>query len=216
MTLTAEQVLPVELSVLYRPRRSQAQTSWSGATALEENFSHYELQRSADGEGEWTVLDKIMGANAGAMEGQKSYAWTDEVPATRQPTTTALRSVDLDGSYSMSRVVFLTQAATGDMQVFPNPTNGRITVSLPRAEPLSLRITDVNGKVLRSGTVTGGRYEDTLDLPGGVYLLTVTSGTERWTGAGGGAVAAVLLSTSPCNPAAAPYALLLSGHNRHR
>lgn len=71
------------------------------------------------------------------------------------------------------------------VDVFPNPTNGLVTVSLPEMEgdgEHTLMLFDVNGRLLQTMTVEsqlGGSFQDLrLDYSPGLYILKVQSGDQ--------------------------------------
>lgn len=72
-----------------------------------------------------------------------------------------------------------TNPGTGHFSVYPNPANGHITVNLHRtAEPALLRITDITGKTMYTGTVTALQKEE-IDIEPfacGMYMVQVYSG----------------------------------------
>lgn len=153
--------------------------SLTWATAQEINFSHFELERSPDGAGSWTVIHEQLGGGAQVQnEGLRSYAINDESPLLN--SYYRLRNVDLDGNFTLSKVIYLQRNDAGDLQIFPNPSNGSFTVNLPSDESAQLTLKDLAGKViLRMANSSEPQYFG--ELPAGVYLLVVTSGDSRWT-----------------------------------
>ena len=72
-------------------------------------------------------------------------------------------------------------------QVYPNPSEGPFTLDYDAAtaKDLSLRITDVNGRVVRSQKLKArvGRATIGQDLPAGLYLMELLDGPRRmWVG----------------------------------
>lgn len=68
--------------------------------------------------------------------------------------------------------------STADMQLFPNPAQQSVSVlfSLPDDTPSTLRITDLQGKVVREMKVSSHEMQTTIDIADfvtGIYLLTV-------------------------------------------
>lgn len=171
-------VLPIEL-VNFVGRVDGKTNILQWQTSQEINFSHFALERRADDSQAWVTIAEIEGADAGAVEGQRSYAWTDEVPL--PAAYYRLRSVDLDGTFSLSDVIYLERASAEELRVYPNPTTGRLTIDLPTEDHITIGLYDLNGKLLQSAVAAGGRLEQRLNVPAGVYLLVVTSAGERWT-----------------------------------
>jgi len=106
-------------------------------------------------------------------------------------------TIALTGADTLVAVFSLLSSTTDfdaryGVQVFPNPTGGRVNVSfqLPAAEEVSLELYSVLGRKLRDfPTVTGRRaggdqqlsVDLGSDLPAGLYLLKMTIGREART-----------------------------------
>ncbi|MBO6575496.1 MAG: T9SS type A sorting domain-containing protein [Rhodothermales bacterium] len=74
------------------------------------------------------------------------------------------------------------------VSLFPNPTTGHVTVNvrLPGAETWSVRVLDLLGRLVWSGSPTSGLPADDhltleLDLPSGVYLVRAVSSSGAHT-----------------------------------
>ncbi len=68
-----------------------------------------------------------------------------------------------------------------ELQVFPNPSTGTVTVLLQDAEPdqvSSIRLFDGVGKLLLTRTMTGAKTVVDVKQPDGMYTLVVTHGNE--------------------------------------
>lgn len=153
--------------------------SWE--TTDEEDFSHFELERSSDGIDEWTLLAEQLGGGAQVPgEGSRSYAFTDQNPL--QNSYYRIKVVDLDGAFTFSDVVHLEREGAASLAVYPNPNNGRFTAELATDDQAQFALFDLNGKMARSYSqgmntlnVSAG------DLPSGVYYLVAASASGRWT-----------------------------------
>jgi hypothetical protein len=68
-------------------------------------------------------------------------------------------------------------------EVYPNPTKGELTLSLPKAGGVGIVLTNAVGKVvLKETRVPGTNQQVTLSLdriPDGYYFLTVTQNGQR-------------------------------------
>ncbi len=153
---------------------------WS--TELEEAFSHYAVERSADAT-MWQELGAVAGAREG-QEGSARYAFTDAAPL--PDSYYRLRMVDLDGTYRYSQIVHLqNDVAAADLRIFPNPTNGNFQVILPQVEgSLNLAIYNLHGTRVRAQKLAAGTnsWRSEAQLRAGVYLLTITDEKgQRWT-----------------------------------
>ena len=176
-TLTNAAALPLDL-LSFRVEQQSKVNDLFWTTANEEGFSHFEVERSSDGNA-WLSLGAIAGA--GEVEGAVEYDYVDSNP----PATAyyRLRMVDLDGSFAFSPVVYLEREDLPELRVFPNPNSGSFTLQLPEAtEPLHLAIYTVHGTCVRAQKVALGTTSLPLheQLISGVYLLVVESNTDRW------------------------------------
>ena len=174
-------LLPAELlSFTAETDGSEAQLNWK--VGLEENLSHYGIERSADGK-VWTAAGRV------AARGQSSYTYTDE-PAT-EVAYYRLRMVDFDGSTSYSdvrRVAFerATYAAVRGTSVGEAV---EFVFAAPAGQAMQVRMVDANGRVLRQGVFTASDTEEratwsTAGLSGGSYRLQfrTTGGWSRTVG----------------------------------
>ncbi len=73
------------------------------------------------------------------------------------------------------------------MTVFPNPSKGEMTVTLntPEATSASLKVLDVNGRLVFSQQLSGfdGNFQQDLDLgemTPGIYFLQVVTSDEQF------------------------------------
>ena len=165
--------LALPLDLLSFTGRAAAKTNeLAWATANEEGFARFVVQRSADGQS-WADLGAVAGGRVeGSSGGRTPYSYTDSPP----PATAyyRLRMEDLDGSATHSFAVRIARPAeAADLRVYPNPSNGRFTVRLPLSAGgvADLYCYDLAGR-LRFRVSTGARYEQREPLPAGLYLLT--------------------------------------------
>ncbi|TXF91462.1 T9SS type A sorting domain-containing protein [Neolewinella aurantiaca] len=152
--------------------------TWTAAQ--EDAFSHYEVERSANGTDAWATL----GSAAGAMQAQQEqgYSYTDLAPLPF--SYYRLRMVDLDGSSAYSPIVHLERAISGgELSVYPNPTAGQVTIKLPteEGEQASLKLFDLSGKLLFQTKTTSSHFEQHLNISPGVYLLSAETASGKWT-----------------------------------
>ena len=138
--------------------------SWS--TAEESGMSHFDLQKSIDG----NSFERITSM---AVRGSNSqYTYTDrDIAATEQYYR--LRIVSLDGKETYSKVLFLNMDChrTQDITVYPNPFNNTITVHGVNTGS-RIWIMDITGR--RVVTMIADNTMQHIDLspyPDGVYLL---------------------------------------------
>lgn len=161
------------------------QLNW--AVEDEVNVAYYAVQRSSDG----IVYEEIGRVAALNTSWKNKYGFTDNAPLTGR-NYYRIAIVDLDHSSELSRIILLksTPGITGQLLIRPNPSQGKVMLSLNR--PVkgigSLTIVDVNGVVVRQ-TVLG--YLDQLSwqknidlsgLPAGQYYLQCKVGDQVFGG----------------------------------
>ena len=165
--------LPVELTRFDATAKGQG-VSVEWATASEKNNDHFDIQRSATGEGFATIgTVKGQGNSSSAHE----YAFTDGHPQAGQ-TYYRLRQVDADGSTSYSPIVAVKR--TTDAAAYPNPTAGSITLPAS-SDPVRYRVLNSVGQTLLSGQAAGTEKLDLSSLPKGTFFLELTTAAGRRT-----------------------------------
>lgn len=117
------------------------------------------------------------------------------IPGATSPTYTVVKTgrYSVKGSVNgcgeaISDEVYLTILATepivddGNLSVYPNPAIRQVTVSLAASlalpKPPVVRLTNLNGQTVRTGTLSrdGKNYStslDIVDLPGGTFFVVV-------------------------------------------
>lgn len=133
--------------------------------------------------------------------GASSYSWTPSASlnsamgasVTASPTTTTTYTVtgtnsSCSGTTSATVVVNLCtgieeEVLNNSFQVYPNPTNGNLTVTFntSKANDVIIRLTDMKGNEVyrESKNQINGEYKTTIDLSNqakGIYLVTLITG----------------------------------------
>ncbi|OAV43164.1 fibronectin type III domain-containing protein [Lewinella sp. 4G2] len=167
-------LLPVELTSFTGAATAKANVlQW--VVASEENFSHYAVERSPNGFSNWSELGKVMGAAAGAVQRERDYSFRDESPLNEG--FYRLRSIDLDGSDAVSKVVSINRVGGGNLSVYPNPARDNFRVDFPGAPAgLIARLYDGSGRLVRAQPLEA----DWSGYPAGLYYLAVRHGGEEY------------------------------------
>ncbi|MBO0360585.1 T9SS type A sorting domain-containing protein [Hymenobacter sp. BT186] len=163
--------LPVELVAFGAERKGQGvECSWK--TASEKNNSHFDVERSRNGQ-QFEKVGKVTGA--GSSAGSHSYSLYDA----QAPNSTLyyrLRQVDFDGTATYSPVVVVQGCSTCEplqatLAVVPNPGTGyvRVLASNGAAIPLFGTLYTVHGAARLH--LTGVTALDLHNQPAGVYVL---------------------------------------------
>jgi hypothetical protein len=146
-------------------------------TATEQNSAWFMIEASNDG-----LSFKEIGRKRAA--GNSTTPLTYNFTHTDVPTSMyyRLRMMDADGSFEFSNTVYLrrNKGSLAVNNVFPNPTEGMITVQYEVEKPSQLKftITDELGRRLSTKTVeavsgVNNQPLDLADFPGGAYFLLI-------------------------------------------
>jgi len=166
-------VLPLSLtSFTAKPQQQNVVLNWTSAS--EQNFSHFVLQRSADGIS-FAPLETIASNTSGR------YSFVDQQPVAGV-SYYRLQMVDRDGQYTYSPVIAVNSARNVEGTVFPNPARNTISVHLfsEEAKTEKLSVCAVSGAILKTESVQLQRgivtkQLDISGLPKGVYYIHLDS-----------------------------------------
>lgn len=170
--------LPVTLES-FTGRNNGAVNDLSWKTAGEANFSHFELERSADGKS----YGKLASVNAQGNEDGSSYGYTDERPFDGK-NLYRLRIVDRDGSARLSEVVELYVKSGNSlvMRLHPNPVDQLLHVTIDgKADGTGqVQVLDIAGKVLHTIEARSNSLSiDMSGLPAGTYMVRYSDRSNR-------------------------------------
>lgn len=144
------------------------------------SVSHYELERSNDG----NYFQKIATVRA---NNSINYRYDDAVS---DGTTYyyRLKTVDNDGTFQYSDIVYLRRASKAGFRVMNNPFNGNITMqfSLAQSSKGQINLYNTEGKLIRheSLNMTSGQFTYEISglsgLPNGAYFIEAIANSQRW------------------------------------
>lgn len=171
--LTAAEVqnlgLPVTLEY-FRGKQSGETIELSWKTQIEENVSHFELERSTDG----VTFEKIGRVDAGKYQ----YLALDNAAAGM--IWYRLKVVDIDGKISYSNVIRVSndESNSGNIRLYPNPGADKIQIVGSSAYG---KVTIINnaGKVIKQKQLSSNNSVTISDLPAGLYYLIFFDGNKR-------------------------------------
>jgi hypothetical protein len=151
----------------------------SFSTATERNNSHFEIERSSDGN-TFTKIGEVRGA--GNSNTIQSYTFEDRQPL-KGINYYRLRQVDFDGqsSYSPVRSVLFGQGI--DVKLTPQPVRDQLRVELTEAlnKDAVWQIFDFAGRLVQSGLVEAENIDFQVDmttLTDGNYVLRISGQSE--------------------------------------
>lgn len=180
-TITATgSALPVTFVSFTGERRGNANLlSWT--TATEANNKGFELQRSADGNSYTTIAAIATKAENGYSAQSVNYQYTDEKITASASYYYRVKQIDNDGKFSYSNAVLIEGNKTNKLElvsVYPNPAKDALSIKVatPKADNVTLIITDMTGKVVlqQRANVIAGDNQLQLNVHGlsqGSYLL---------------------------------------------
>ncbi|MFD1469424.1 T9SS type A sorting domain-containing protein [Hymenobacter caeli] len=163
--------LPVQL-VSFTARRSGKQVNLNWVTASEKNSRSFDVERSADGRQFTAILSK---AAQGTSSARTSYDAVDRQPLPGL-SYYRLKQIDLDGTVAYSPVVSVQGDGAVAIGIYPNPTAGKLTISLPQAladAAPRVSISDMMGRVVKEMALPANGEVDLSALPAGTYLVNV-------------------------------------------
>jgi hypothetical protein len=175
VTLGSSIITPVTFKD-YNAKCNDKGTLVTWTTAMEANTSHYEIEKSVNGQ-DWVKIDQV--AAAGNSSADRAYQYLD-LESGR--AFYRLKQVDLDGSHVYTAVASVNcEPKKTSVALFPVPAKDKITVVINStvAARTDLQIFDMNGKLVRrtSAQVNSGNNNFVLnvsDLPNGQYMLAST------------------------------------------
>ncbi len=166
-------VLPVELT-RFEAKLNGNSIDLNWVTALEEDNSHFDIERSADNKN-WQKLTQIAGQ--GTKRTFTAYNYADEQPL-RGINYYRLRQVDTDGAEQFSNVVNATMEHGTRYTIAPNPIENntlRIVVDEPGNDDITCAIYSLDGSLLRTNTfASSAQMVWKLDgLTTGLYMVKI-------------------------------------------
>jgi trimeric autotransporter adhesin len=170
--------LPVKLeSFGARKENNTVLVSWK--TSQEMNTKEFWVERSSNGRDYQRV--GILKA-AGNSAGTSNYQFTDGKPLSGD-NFYRLRTIDLDTKYELSRVVVINIEKAYTVFVSPNPASSFVDVTVAnRSGALLLQITDMNGKMLVSQSITSDDTRVNVGkLSKGIYIVKISGGSSIYT-----------------------------------
>lgn len=178
-------VVPVTIEALdVTAEKNTNLVSWIYGS--ETNLAMYEIERSCSG----LNFEKIGTVTPGQNASLNNYDFRDNEPCTGD-NYYRLKLINSDDTYTYSKVAHVTNmAANGTtLTASPQPFKNEITLSgmFYNAGPISIRMLDMEGRVLRSYKQTAKkgynvfRLNDVVNLRAGMYVAEVVAGEQRRT-----------------------------------
>ncbi|WP_296620292.1 T9SS type A sorting domain-containing protein [Marivirga sp.] len=170
-----ETSLPIELKSFEVSKAGQ-NIALNWVTAKEENFSHFEIERSID-QNNWSQIGLVQGM--GESMSDVNYDFTDR-NAPFGIIYYRLKAVDIDATFEYSPVVKIEIGFEGKLAVSPNPvkdaSNLKIQVPSEFREDLAyVGLFDLSGVIVQEfrNFNTDGSLQINQKLKSGMYILKV-------------------------------------------
>ncbi|MDF7812165.1 T9SS type A sorting domain-containing protein [Hymenobacter sp. YC55] len=173
------QPLPVSL-ISFTATLNKGRVALNWTTASESNNKGFEVQRSANAQEFQTILTR---EGKGTTAHRSTYDAVDQQPLVGV-SYYRLKQLDADGKFTYSPVVIVTNAAQGEVKFYPNPTSGKLAISLPQnphVTTVKVRVTDLSGREAKVFLLTSANEIDLTELKAGTYLVTVETGNQQVT-----------------------------------
>jgi hypothetical protein len=181
--------LPVNLlSFDVKQAKEHIEVAWQ--TSWEKNNSHFEVQRSADGQA-FTAIGEVAGQGTSTQLHNYTFADKEGLEQGAGKLYYRLKQVDFDGAfeYSPVRVLMLPHKAFSIAEVGPNPFDRQLKVQInsQASEHLQIRLLNSQGQTVleESMFMETGAEEKTIQLnnsgklEAGLYLMEVRSAKSR-------------------------------------
>jgi hypothetical protein len=173
--VTSNVTLPVILDGFTAALNNDHTITLNWNTQMEMNFSHFAIERSADG-ANWEQIGTVQAKGNSAV--QTDYNYTDEQPLSGT-NYYRLTLVNMDDSYMYSQVVVMQSATIAKVSFFPNPAHDYVNVSLGETtgSQVTILLSSISGRLMQEKTTaTGSGVVVTFPLfniASGMYILTV-------------------------------------------
>lgn len=180
--IIAGQVLPVEL-ISFTVKKAGSVNALYWQTASEKNNSHFDVERSNNGQTNWTNMGMVKG-NGNSLVTQ-NYSFSDNTPLSI--SYYRLKQVDNDGNFSYSNVVSVVdkKGKFNIASVAPNPTNETSTILFESAknENVLVTLTDVSGRVILTQNAVATEGVNALNfnmssLSNGLYIIRLSNNEQ--------------------------------------
>jgi hypothetical protein len=162
-------VIPIELVDFTGKRVNHiSQLTWQTATEL--NTANFEIERSEDGQ-TFTNIGQVKAKGNSSVA--QFYTFSDD-KSVNGTVYYRLKANDLDGKFTYSKVVALSDKSDEKARVFPNPFGKKLQVQLYNStDNFDVTLTDISGRTVMHEVVQNSIEWTTDQLPSGIYFLKI-------------------------------------------
>jgi cytoskeletal protein CcmA (bactofilin family) len=173
-TFCASGPLPIEL-LFFKVEAVNKQVHLTWATASEENFDFFSIERSEDGQ-EYYEIGVVPGN--GFSDEMINYEYLDQTPLPGR-SFYRLKAVDFDGSFEYFQIESVIFDQLG-VDIYPNPVSNdqlSVWVNFENNLPIKLTIYDSKGKLITRHPLESGLNRLNLgELSPGSFIVVINSG----------------------------------------
>ncbi len=172
--ITRSTPLPVELvNFSGVPQNSYIELQWQ--TASEMNSSYFEVERSEDSK-TFTGIGSVPAAgNSSAI---RYYYYKDAITFPAKQVYYRLKEIDKDNSFTYSPII-VVELQNNNLSIYPNPTNGNVTINSPEAGQLT--VYNTLGEAVTTQTIQAGHTTVLLDKAAtGMYTIILTGQSNSY------------------------------------
>ena len=162
--------LPLEL-IRFDAKKNKSQVELEWEVANEVGVDKYEIERSSE-----VNIFTTIGAVTSLNELHNIYRFVDSEISSIGNHYYRLKMIDLDGSFSYSKLIPITFDTDSPISIFPNPANNTLTIKYSELEiGRFFNIEDTSGKSIYSGKLddSGRLFLNTSSWGNGVYTFSV-------------------------------------------
>ena len=181
-TNPSSSTLPVKLNY-FKARKDNNISILDWATSMEKEFSHFIVERSADG-ASYNEIATVSSAKTNSNT-ERVYSYSDNKSSQMAVVYYRLKMVDIDGKFKYSEVKIIRNAVDQSAVVaFPNPAISELRVNIPASwqnKAVTYSIYHINGSVVKQKISAQASQTETLSLSGlqkGIYLIKVAAENE--------------------------------------
>lgn len=164
--------LPVEL-LFFDAINSNNKVHLDWATATEENFEYFSIQRSKDIIS-WEEIGRVKGG--GDSQVRLDYSFRDNNPISAT-SYYRLQSVDFDGYTEIFRAVSVFVESSTDLTIYPTVLTGsmiNINYQAIVERELTLRVLDLSGRIKYEALLNGTSVEIPTGIENGIYFIEIS------------------------------------------
>lgn len=172
---TYSSTLPLTLVSFTAQKTTQGKIVLTWRSDEEVNTSHFQIERSEDGN-----IFETVGTVSANGSGANSYSFTDDVAGNSDNYFYRLRMTDIDGRFRFSSIARVSNTETiTQISVFPNPANDVITIV--SSKPQQAAIVNSLGQTLKQiRLIKGSQAVNISFCAPGVYFVKSSEGVTKF------------------------------------